>query len=173
MRNTILPYRQGRLTISLIMLVLAFISLILINVRPTAYWIFTNIMVVVDALLSIGWGIYLRRYEEERLFVAHTWHMVLHWVGLIAIVCLLTLFVHYDFITLKQAGLFNWIALALTLYLAGIYTDVVFIGVGIVLAILSLGAVLIAPYFWLVVTCAIIITAGIVFLVMRRKSHEL
>ena len=63
-------------------------------------------------------------------------------------------------------------ALALTLYLAGIYTDTTFMLIGLVLALMAAGTILIAAYLWLVMIPVIVIVALIIFVIVTRDKRK-
>lgn len=161
---------KSRLIVSLIMLALAFISIIVMQVRESAYWTFTCIMAGADALLSIGWIWYIKRINAA-IFPGTLWHIILHWMGFVAALYLITLFIHHDIITHTQAGWIVLLLLSLTLYLAGVYTDHTFILIGITLALLVAGIVLIKPYLWLV-AIPVLILVGIITIIMALRDRR-
>ena len=74
---------KARLITSLIMLLLAFASLIIMEIHPTTYWVFTCAMAGADALLSIWLVWYVK--QQDVTFPGNTWHMILPWIRLIAV----------------------------------------------------------------------------------------
>lgn len=161
---------KARLVVSLIMLALAFISLIIMGLHK-AYWIFTCIMAGADAVLSIWLVLYVRRNDRNK-FPGNLWHMILHWIGLVAVMYLIAVFINRGVISHTEAGLFALLALALTLYLAGIYTDTTFMLIGLVLALMAAGTILIAAYLWLVMIPVIVIVALIIFVIVTRDKRK-
>jgi hypothetical protein len=151
-----------RLVVSLIMLILAFITLIVMKIRPSAYWLFNCIMAGIDAILCV-WLVWYVKRRESKPFTANLWHMILHWIGFIAVIYLITVFIHHGIVSELDAGLYTLIVLAFTLYLAGIYTDSIFILIGITLAIIAAGAILLKAYLWLIMIPVIVIVALIIF----------
>lgn len=163
---------KARLVVSLIMLALAFVSLIIIGLHK-AYWIFTCVMAGADAVLSIWLVWYVRRTRSnESPFPGKLWHMILHWIGLIAVIYLIAVFINYGVISHTEAGLFALLVLALTLYLAGIYTDTIFMLVGFVLALMAAGTILITTYLWLVMIPVIVIVALFIFVIVTRDKRK-
>jgi len=163
---------KARLIVSLIMLALAFVSLIIIGLHK-AYWIFTCIMAGADAILSIWLVWYVRRNQTKGPpFPGKLWHMILHWIGLIAVMYLIAVFINYGVISHTEAGLFALLVLALTLYLAGVYTDTIFMLVGFVLALMAAGTILITTYLWLVMIPIIVIVALFIFVIVTRDKRK-
>lgn len=162
---------KARLSVSIIMLGLAFITLLVMKIHPRAYWLFTCIMAGIDAILCIGLVWFIKR-QNPNAFAINIWHMVLHWLGFIATIYLITVFIRHGVITEVDAGLFSLIILALTLYLAGIYTDTIFILIGITLAILATGTILLKAYLWLIMIPIIVIAALIIFAIVHRDRHS-
>lgn len=164
--------RKARLVVSLIMLALAFVSLIIMGLHK-AYWVFTCIMAGVDAVLSIWLVWYVRRNRNDGpTFPGNLWHMILHWIGLVAVMYLIAVFINRGVISHTEAGLFALLVLALTLYLAGIYTDTTFMLIGFVLALIAAGAILISAYLWLVMIPVIVIVALIIFVIVTRDKRK-
>ena len=160
---------QARLIVSLIMLALAFVSLIIIGL-PRTYWIFTCVMAGCDALLCIGLVWYIKR-RDPKASPGCFWQIILHWIGLFVVIYLLILSVNRGMIAHTEAGLFSLLVLALTLYLAGIYADATFILIGLVLALMAAGMILIKSYLWIVMIPVLIIVGLIIFLMVTRESN--
>ena len=155
---------KARLMVSFIMLLLAFLSLILMEIHQATYWIFTYIMAGIDALLSIWLVWYLK--------AGRVWRVILHWMGLIAVMYLMAIFVDRGVVSQTEAGLFALVVLAFALYLAGIYTDIIFILIGMTLAILALGIILLKSYLWLIMVPVIVIAAIIIVVIVIRDRRK-
>ena len=162
---------KARLVVSLIMLALAFVSLVILKIQYNAYWVFTCIMAAVDAILSI-WLVWYVKRNDGSSFPGNMWHLILHWIGLIAVMYLIAVFINRGVISHAEAGLFALLILALTLYLAGIYTDTTFMLIGITLAILAAGTILVKAYLWLVMIPVIIVVALIIFVIVARDRRK-
>ena len=162
---------KARLVVSLIMLALAFVSLVILKIQYNAYWVFTCIMAAIDAILSI-WLVWYVKRNDGSSFPGNMWHLILHWIGLIAVMYLIAVFINRGVISHAEAGLFALLILALTLYLAGIYTDTTFMLIGITLAILAAGTILVKAYLWLVMIPVIIVVALIIFVIVARDRRK-
>jgi len=160
---------KARLTIGLIMLGLAVISLIFLQLHATIYWIFCWVMAVIDAILCIGLVIALHKHQNYRSGVLR---QVWHWLGLMAIMYLLALLVNRGTVSQTEAGLFALALLALTLYLAGLYTDVIFVMIGITLGLMAAGMVLIKAYLLLVMIPVFVIVALTIIVMTNRQRHR-
>src|SRR3989344_2508063 len=82
---------KARFIVSVIMLILAFINSLIIEIHPL-FWIFTYIMAGIDAILTI-WLVWYVRQHLTVPFPGNLWHMVLHWIGLVAALYLIAVFV--------------------------------------------------------------------------------
>lgn len=163
---------KARVIVSLIMLILAFITLLVMKIHPSAYWLFNCIMAGIDAILCVWLVWYVKRHGSKTI-IGNLWHMILHWIGFIAVIYLITVFIHHGIISELDAGLYTLVVLAFTLYLAGVYTDTIFILIGIALALMAAGAILLKAYLWLVMIPVIVIIALIIFVMVtidHRKS---
>ncbi|WP_032074764.1 hypothetical protein [Coxiella burnetii] len=162
---------KARLIVGFIMLALAFISLFIMEIQHAAYWVFTCIMSAIDAVLCVWLVWYLKRQGTP--FLANSWHITLHWIGLIAAVYLIAVFIKRGIVSHQEAGLFTLLLLALTLYLAGIYTDIIFLLIGVALGILTTGVILVKAYVWLIMIPIILLTALIIFFIVSRDRKKL
>ncbi len=159
--------RHVRLITSLIMLALALVSLVILRIHPTTYWIFTMIMAAVDAILCVWMVAYLKHRLKIDL-PTNIWQQILHWIGFLAVVYLIAILHSHGAIDKTNAGLFTLVLLALCLYLAGIYVDITFLLVGITLALMAAGIVLIKAHLLLVMLPVTVIIALLIYVVIRQ-----
>lgn len=129
------PWR-ARLAVGLIMLVLAFIGLVVTDVRDSGGWDYWLWIVPVYALLALWLSWYLRHHSHS-LSLVSIWHEIVHWAILGASVVLVSVFVQQGILGRLVAGLFVLTLLAQAVLLAGIYIDTTFIAIGIVLALFA------------------------------------
>ena len=125
---------KARLFVSLVMLGLAFLGLIIMDLHPRSYWLFSQIMSALYALLSLWLYWYLNR-GQHKVDGSTIWHQLLHWLGLLLAVYITSVFVSTGVMASIQAGLMTLTLLALTVFLAGVYTDTAFMLIGITLLI--------------------------------------
>ncbi len=161
---------KARLITSLAMLMVAFASVLIVKIHHNSYWILTCIMAAVDMILSIGLIWYMRASYQSDYFVTVT-KLVLHWLGLLITTYFISIFIKQNALNQNQAGIFNALLLALTLYSAGLYTDFIFILVAIILAVLTLALVVAMQYLWIVILPVVIITV-LIIIMMIKKNHN-
>lgn len=161
---------KARVFVSLAMLVLAFIGLIIMNIHATSYWIYSCIMAVLFALLSLWLFWYLNR-GEHKVSTSTIWHQLLHWVGLMFAIYIVSLFVGTGIMGTMQAGLVTLLLLALTIFIVGIYTDLSFVLIGITLAIFAAAAAMIEAYLS-VFMIPILIAAAIIIVFIIQHQHR-
>lgn len=161
---------KARLTIGLVMLGLALVSLIILQIHATIYWIFCWIMAVFDAVLCIGLVIALQKHQNYKSGVLR---QVWHWLGLMAVMYLLALLVNRGTVSQTEAGLFALTLLALTLYLAGLYTDIIFVMIGITLGLMAAGMILIKAYLLLVMIPVFVIVALTIIAITNRQRRRI
>lgn len=162
---------RARMIVSLIMLALAFIGLIIMNVHSRSYWLYSRVMAVVYALLSISLFWYLNR-GEHKVSTSTIWHQLLHWLGLLCAIYLVAVFVNTGLFGTTQAGLVTLTLLALTIFLSGVYTDPSFMLIGITLAIFAVGAALIEAYLSVLMIPVIAVAAVVIYLILRFQKNK-
>lgn len=160
---------KARLVIGLIMLSLSLISLIILELHASIYWIFCWLMAIVDAVLCIGWVMALKKYQNYRSGVIR---QVWHWLGLMAVMYLLALLIDRGTVSQTEAGLFALALLSLTLYLAGLYTDIIFVMIGIAMGLMAAGMILIQAYLLLVMVPVFILVAVFIVGTTDRQRRE-
>ncbi len=162
---------KARLIVSLIMLLLAFIGLIIMDLHSRSYWIFSQVMSGSYAILSLWLFWYLHRGQHE-VQGSTIWHQLLHWLGLLLAVYITSIFVNTGVMASLQAGLMTLTLLALTIFLAGVYTDVSFMLIGIMLAIFAVGAALVQAYLSALMIPIILLTALIIYIILHREKKR-
>ena len=162
---------KARLFVCIAMLTLAFIGLLVMDLHPKGYWVYSRIMASLYALLSLWLFWYLNR-GEHKVHGSTIWHQMLHWLGLLLAVYLTSIFVSTGVMGSMQAGLVTLTLLALTTFLAGVYTDVFFILIGITLAIFAAGAALIEAYLSALMIPVILIAALVIYIMLHREKKS-
>jgi len=159
-----------RLVTSLIILALALISLIILRVHKGSFWVYTALMSVVVALICVGQGAYLSFKEKDnpRLTI---WRQILYWIGALGAIYIVALMLHYGVTTSIQSGLFVLLILAITLYLIGISEDLPLAIVGITLALMVTGTIVVKAYLLLVIVPVTVLMAILIyFLITKNKG---
>ncbi len=166
------PFR-ARALVALIMLALAFVGLVITDIRRDGALTYWQIMVPVFALLCLGLSLYIRRTITVIRPIS-IWHEVLHWVGLGASVALVWFYVHLGTIGRFEAGLFVLTLLALTTFLVGIYVDYSFLVIGIMLGFFAGAAAFVEEYlFSVMLPLTVLVGVGLYYLIRHRhKKHQ-
>ena len=159
------------LIVVLVMLLLGFIGVVLTDVLKDGAWQFWRILTVIYALLSLALNAYLRK-KQWRTKVYHFWHELWHWIGLILCISVISFLVKIGLISRFLAGLEILILLALSTYLIGVYIEVIFIPVGILLGIFAVAIAFFEQYLYAIAIPLILITAGIIFWIVHKASRE-
>jgi len=161
---------KARLFVCAAMLALAFIGLIIMDLHSKAYWEYTRIMAGSYAMLSLWLFWYLHR-GEHKIHGSTIWHQMLHWLGLLLAVYLMSIFISTGVMGTTQAGLATLTLLSLTIFLAGVYTDTAFMLIGITLAIFAAGAALIEAYLSALMIPVILVAGLAIYIMLRREKQ--
>ena len=168
------PWR-ARLIVGLVMLILSFVGLIVSDLFHNGAWNYWRVMVPIYAVLSIWLSWYLRQ-KAHKVTMIKIWHEILHWVALVIGVYLVSMFVKMGIVGRFEAGLEVLIMLALTTFLAGVYHDMIFLIIGIILGCFTAGAAFFTEYLYSVMLPLTIIAAlSMVWLIHHhhKKSKKL
>ena len=172
--KTVHKYRwKIRFIVSLLLLILGFLGLIVTDVFKDGGWLYWRIITPVYALLSLWMSWYLR--DKEDFSFSDLWHEILHWFGLILAIYLLSKFVSIGVMGRFEAGLVALSMLALTTFLAGIYIEVTFIFIGLILGFFAYGVAFLNQYLYVIILPIVIVAAGIIFWLVHYKkpvSHK-
>ena len=163
------PWR-ARLTVGLLMLILAFIGLIITDLVKDGAWIYWRAMVPVYAILSLALSLYLR--SQSHAHHSRIWQEVLHWIGLILAVYIVSTFVNIGLVGRYEAGLQVLAMLALTTFLAGIYHDIIFLILGVILGVFTLGAALFNQYLYTIMLPITILAGAVMIYVINKNIHH-
>ena len=162
---------KARLVVCGIMLVLAFISLILMDIHSNGYWLYCQGLSGIYAILSIWLFWYLNR-GDRRAMRSTIWHQFFHWLGLFGALYLIDLFVQAGILQVFPAGVVTITMLALTMYMIGIYSDMTFVLLGITLAIFAGCLVYVQSYLSVIMIPVILIAGLIIFLMVYRDRRK-
>jgi len=152
------------------MLLLAFLGLIVTDVRANGGWDYWKWAVPGYALLALWLSWYLKR-QKGALQPARLGHELLHWGGLIGSVFLVSAFIHLGIIGRFEAGLFVLTLLAQAIFLAGIYIEATFLIVGLCLGGLATIVAFTAEYLYAFAIPLLILAAAAMFWLLSR-SHK-
>ncbi len=161
---------EARLVVSLIMLVLAFIGLVITQVHSTGSFDYWKWVIPIYAFLALWLSWYVRK-QMQVLKPVSLWHELLHWLGLIATVLLVSLFVNIGIISRFIAGLFDLTLLSLTLFIAGIYIEITFVFVGIILGVFAFLVAFVAQYLYAFLI-PVLLAGALIILLTIWMSHK-
>ena len=158
-----------RFIVSLLLLILGFVGLVITDIQKDGGWFYWRLITPIYALLSLWMSWYL--HPKDEFTFSEIWHEMLHWFGLILAIYLLSKFVSIGLVGRFEAGLMALSMLALTTFLAGIYIEVTFIFIGLLLGFFAYCVAFLNQYLYAIVLPIVVVAAGIIFwLVYHKKS---
>lgn len=165
---------KTRLIICGIMLLMALLSAFLMDVHSKGYWVYSQILCLVYAVLSL-FLYWQNNRGDHRHRRTSFWHQILHWLGLLAVLYIIDLFVRAGIVGNTSAGVITMLLLAYTLYSVGLYSDFLLIFIGIALAAVAVCYALIQSYLTLIMVPVIVVIAlviGIIIFYDKRKASS-
>ncbi|KTD13090.1 transmembrane protein [Legionella gratiana] len=168
MENNNAQHWTARFIVGIIILVLTFIGLILTNMKAASAWRFWQIITVIIALLALGLSIYLKRLKKTPTPVL-IWHEILHWLGLIGSVYIISIYVDIGIISPFIGALGVLALLAQAIFLAGVYIESTFLFIGIALALFAISIAWMEAHLFLIVIPILIIVIFTIVYFVRRK----
>lgn len=160
----------ARFVVLAAMLLLALIGVVLTDVNKSGafrYWQWTAVLY---ALLALGLSWYERR-SAEAFRPATLWHELLHWVGLNAAVYLISLYVSIGIVSRFEAALLVLTVLALAVYLAGLYIEISFCFVGVILGLFAALVAFFSEYLYAIAFPLVLVAIGMLFwMLLHRKK---
>lgn len=164
---------KARLVVCLLLLLFSVIGLIFTDISPKSAWNYWRVMVPIFAVLCLWLSWYLRRKNYSTVNFTHTfWQEILHWIALMVAVYLIMLLVDDGLMGRLEAGLVVLILLAFSIFVAGIYIDVSFMWIGIVLGIFVALASFVTAYLSIIMIPVAIIAAVVIFFLIRRAHSK-
>ena len=164
---------KARVFVGLAMLALSFIGLVVTDIKSSGGWDYWLWVVPVYALLALWLSWYLRKKELSFSLVS-IWHEMCHWAILGASVILVSVFVNQGIVGRISAGLFVLTLLSQAVFLAGLYIDTTFLGIGLVLGIFAWLVSTSAEYLYAISIPLLFIAAGtLVFFIWRAHKNRL
>jgi hypothetical protein len=127
---------KARVFVALTMLALSFIGLVVTDVTTTGGWDYWLWSIPAYALLALWLSWYLR-LQNQSFSLVHIGYEICHWATLGASVILVSLFVQQGILGRISAGLCVLTLLAQAVFLAGLYIDKTFLGIGIILGLFA------------------------------------
>lgn len=154
------------------MLAFAFVGMIITDVHRQGGWDYWKWVVPIYAALALWLSWYVKR-QTQTISPITIWHEVLHWIGLMAAIFLVSYLVSLGTFSRFIAGIVHLILLGLALFIAGIYIESTFILIGIILGIFALITAAFIQYMYAIVIPIMIagaIIAGLSIWAAHKKS---
>jgi hypothetical protein len=159
---------KARLIVSLTLLTLSTFGVLITAFAPSFAWRFWCYITPVFAILCIflSWSV-ARKHAIKKIVI---WHEILHWFGLMLAVFVVALIVNDGIISYLLGSIFVLLLLALTLFLAGVHFDSMYIVLGLILGLMAFFAALLIKYITIVLIPLIIVVA--LFFFWRSMHHR-
>jgi len=161
---------KSRLIVSLLLLCLSIFGVLLTDFAPDRvawkYWVYVT---PVYALICIILSYIVSRKHDVSMVVI--WHEILHWIGLLCGVYIVSLIIGSGIISFLIGGIFVLTLLALTMFLAGVHFDSMYLIIGIILGILVVVQTLLVKYLTFILIPLIVIVA-IIFIWRYRHAKK-
>lgn len=161
---------KARLGVGIAMLVLAFLGMVLTDVQRQGGWDYWRWMVPVYALLALWLSWYVRRTREV-ISPITLGHELLHWLGVIGAVFLVSFFVNIGIISRFIAGIFDLTLLSLGVFIAGIYIESTFLLIGLALGACACVSAVFIQYLYAIMI-PILLGIGAIIAIMVWLSHK-
>lgn len=126
----------ARLFVGVSMLLLAFIGIIVTDLRISGGWEYWKWTVPIYAALAL-WLSWYERRTKETLSPITLWHELLHWIGLFGAIVLVEVYVEMGLLSRSVASLVALNLLALTIFAAGVYIESTFLLIGVILGVFA------------------------------------
>ncbi|MBI3211849.1 MAG: hypothetical protein HYZ47_04100 [Simkania negevensis] len=153
---------KARILVGFLILFLSFIGLVISNLAQEGAWTYWRIMVPFFALLCLGLSWFLRR-DRKGLTSLTIWHEVIHWLGLMFAVYLISIFVDTGLMERFVGSLVILTMLGLTIFVLGVYVEAILFLIGLSLGLFALAAALLTTYIYTVI---LPITIGVLILLV-------
>ncbi len=161
---------KARLGVGLVMLILAFIGIVITDVYATGGWDYWRWVIPIYAVLALWLSWYVKR-QTQTISPITLGHELLHWIGVILAVFLVTLYVDLGTVSRFAAGIFNLTILALGVFLAGIYIERTFLLIGTVLGVFAGLSAFIVQYLYAFLVPILIASAIIAVFMAKLLRH--
>jgi hypothetical protein len=161
---------QARLVVGAAMIFLAFIGMVVTDVRTSGGWEYWKWVVPVYAVLALWLSWYMRR-ERAIDSPITLFHELLHWIGVIAAVVLVSYLVKSGIASRFQAGIFNLTVLSLGVFLGGVYIEPTFLVIGLLLGAFALVSAMVVQYLYAFILPLFFAAFGILALIIWF-SHQ-
>jgi len=153
------------------MIALAFIGLVYTELKQDGAWNYWKFLCIVFAAISIGMNCFLRR-KENVSFLGTFVHEIFHWAGLLFFVTIISVMVEVGIIGRFLSSIIILTLLAMSTYLAGVYTDISLAFVGVILGIFAIGLSLVSAYLYPAIIPVVLILGFLFWMYLKRKHKH-
>ncbi len=160
----------ARFGVGIAMLAIAFLGIVLTDLRQTGSWEYWKWTVPLYAIMAL-WLSWYERRTKDTVSPITLWHEVLHWLAFFAAIVLIEIYVHMGLLNRSLASLFALTLLSLTIFTIGIYVETTFIFIGIVLGVFAAVVAVAIKFLYAFTIPALIIGIGAIAYVIWR-SHR-
>jgi hypothetical protein len=162
-----------RVVLTISLLLFALIGLVLTDISSTWGWHYWRVMVPVYAIFSISLSAYLRS-KKEREPKSALWQDITMWAVSLLSIYVVSIYVHIGMMGRFNAALQVLTLLALTTCMAGIFIELTFLPLGIVLGGFAVAAAFAEVYLYsIVIPFTVIAIIAMIFLFRPRKKNIL
>ncbi len=161
---------QARISVGLTMLVLAFIGMINTDIDKGGGWDYWKWIVPVYALLALWLSWYVKR-EKQTISPITIGHELLHWLGVIGAIFLISYLVNLGTLSRFNAGIVHIIILSLGVFLAGIYIEPIFLLIGLLLGFVGVLSAFLAQYMYTIII-PVFIGGALILVLSVWISHK-
>ncbi len=162
------PFR-ARFYTGLFLFFLAFIGLVITDLHHNGGFSYWRYIIPVFAIVGVFLSWYLRHNNQSHS-VAFIWHELLHWAGLLIAVYLISELLRIGLLSRFAASLVILTMLSLGLFLAGIYIEITFLVLGLVIGCFVVIIAFLAEYLYVVSIPLVIIGIILLFFLARKKK---
>lgn len=138
--------------------------------KAAGAWQYWQAATVIIALLALGLSIYLKHIKKMPTPIL-IWHEILHWLGLMGSVYIISVYVDIGIISPFIGTLGVLTLLAQATFLAGIYIESTFIFIGIALGLFAISIAWMETHLFLLIIPILIITILVLVYFVRRKHN--
>ena len=153
------------------MLTLAFVGLIFTDVRSSGAWNYWRAAVPCYALMALWLSWYLRR-KDHSLSPVTLWHELLHWIGLVAAVFLISFYVEQGILGRFEAALATLTLISFAVFAAGVYIETTFLFIGIILGLFGAIVAFLEEYLYALSLPVILVGLGLIGWTLWHKHHK-
>lgn len=152
-------------------IVFSLIGLVVSDIAKQGAWNYWRIMVPVFGLAGLSLTLYLRKVEKETI-IKTIWHELAQWAGLIGMIFILSVYVSMGIMGRFEAGLFVLTLLAFNLFVLGVYVELTFVFIGLILALFALGAGVFAEYLYTIIVPLSLLIIIVFFFYLRKHARH-